>query len=123
MSVYVSKHTHKADHMHPWIGGTYELLRLTHKGKNHEPSDQVETSIEPKRSRRRHDGLHAGERQTQDTSECIVDAHGPSHALLTMDRGKHLGTVLEGHRSFAKRVHNSEEVHEQHHGPDSRASA
>ena len=103
---------HKADHRDPWMGGTYELLRLTHKGKDHEPSDQVETSIESERSRRRHDGLHARECQAQNTSECVVDAHGPGHTLLTVDRGKYLGTVLECHRSFAKRVHYREQVHE-----------
>ena len=121
--MYVSKHTHKADHRYPWIGGTYELLRLTHKGKDHEPSDQVETGIEPKCSRWRHDGLHTRKRQAQDTSECVVDAHGPGHTLLTVDRGKYLGTVLECHRSFAKRVHDGEQVHEQHHRSDSRAAA
>jgi hypothetical protein len=105
------------------MGSTYELLRLTHKGKDHEPSDQVKTGIEPKCTCRRHDGLHARERQAQDTSECVVDAHGPGHALLTVDRGEHLGTVLECHRSFAERVHDSEQVHEQHHRPDPRASA
>jgi hypothetical protein len=86
------------------MGGTCKLFRLTHKGKDHKPSDQVETSIEPKCSRWRHDGLHARERQAQDTSECVVDAHGPGHALLTMDCGEHLGTVRTAPQArFARR--------------------
>jgi hypothetical protein len=34
-------------------------------------------------------------------TESVVDADGPSHALLTLDGGEHLGGILESHWSFA----------------------
>lgn len=45
-------------------------------------------------------------------TEGVVDADGPSHALLTLDRGEDLGRVLEGHRAFTQRVADREQVDE-----------
>ena len=101
---------------------TYELLRLAHEAEDHEPGDQVQSSVEAKSTRRRHDGLHTWERQTEDTSERVVDADSPGHTLLAVDCGEHLCRILEGDWSFAERVHDGEEVDEQHHRADLRAS-
>lgn len=68
-----------------------ELLRLADETEDHEPGDQVQTGVEAKGTRGRHDVLHAGEGQTQNTGECVVDAHRPCHALLTLNRWEHFG--------------------------------
>lgn len=45
-------------------------------------------------------------------TESVVDADSPSHALLTLDGGEHLGRVLESHRTFTQRVADGEQVDE-----------
>jgi hypothetical protein len=40
----------------------------------------------------------------------VVDKHDPRHSLLSVDIVKHLGRVLESHRSLAERVADSEKV-------------
>jgi hypothetical protein len=45
-------------------------------------------------------------------TEGVVNANGPSHALLTLDRGEDFGRVLEGHRAFTQRVADREQVDE-----------
>ena len=42
----------------------------------------------------------------------VVDANGPSHPLLSLDRREHLGRVLERDGSLAERVRYCEEVDE-----------
>ena len=42
----------------------------------------------------------------------VVDANSPSHTLLTLDRRENFGGVLEGNRSFSKRIGDREEVDE-----------
>ena len=42
----------------------------------------------------------------------VVDANGPSHPLLSLDRREHLGRVLEGDGALAERVRYCEEIDE-----------
>lgn len=42
----------------------------------------------------------------------VVDADGPSHALLTLNRREDLGGILEGNGAFSERVGDCEEVNE-----------
>lgn len=42
----------------------------------------------------------------------VVDAHGPSHALLTLNRREDLSRVLESYRSFSQGIADGKEVHE-----------
>jgi hypothetical protein len=51
-------------------------------------------------------------------TEGVVDAHGPSHALLTLNRREYLGGILEGDRAFSQRVTYSEKIHEENHRTD-----
>ena len=45
-------------------------------------------------------------------TECVVDADGPGHALLTLDGGEHFGGVLESDRSFSHGVGDGKDVDE-----------
>ena len=45
-------------------------------------------------------------------TESVVDANGPSHSLLTLNGGEHLGRVLESDWSFSQGVADGEEVDE-----------
>lgn len=45
-------------------------------------------------------------------TESVVDAHSPSHTLLTLDGREDLGRVLEGDRSLTEGVADSEQVDE-----------
>ena len=45
-------------------------------------------------------------------TESVVDANGPSHSLLSLNRREHLGRVLESDWSFTQRVADSKEVDE-----------
>lgn len=40
----------------------------------------------------------------------VVDANSPSHSLLSLNGGKHLGRVLESDGSFTQRIADREEV-------------
>ena len=95
-----------------------ELLGLADEAEDHEPRYEVEAGVEPERTGGRHDGLHAGEGQRKDAGEGVVDAHGPGHALLTLDGGEHLGGVLESDGALSERVADGEEVDEEHDGTD-----
>lgn len=103
--------------------GTYELLGLTQEAEDHEPGDQVQPSVEAERTGLGHDGGHTREGKTKDTSEGVVDAHSPGHALLTVDGGKDLGTVLESDWSLTERVCDGEEVDKEYDGTDASATA
>ena len=81
-------------------------------------------------SSRRHDSLHSGECQTEDTgytnfgqsillqirgsqlTKGIVDTDNPSHSLLTLNVGEYFGGVLEGDRPLTQRIANRKEVDE-----------
>ena len=95
-----------------------QLLRLPHEAVDHAPCDQVEASVESESTSGCHDCLHARECKTEDTSEGVVDAHGPSHALLTLDGGEDLGRVLESNGTLTQRVGDCEEVDEENDGAD-----
>ena len=45
-------------------------------------------------------------------TESVVDANCPSHSLLTLNGGEHLGRILESDRSFSQGVADGEEVDE-----------
>lgn len=45
-------------------------------------------------------------------TESVVDANGPGHSLLTLNRREHLGRVLESDWPLAQRVGDGEEVDE-----------
>ena len=45
-------------------------------------------------------------------TECVVDADGPSHSLLTLNGREHLGGVLESDGPFTQGVADGEEVDE-----------
>jgi len=45
-------------------------------------------------------------------TESIVDANSPSHSLLSLNGGEHLGRVLERDWSFSQGVADGEEVDE-----------
>jgi hypothetical protein len=45
-------------------------------------------------------------------TESVVDANGPSHSLLTLNGGEHLGRILESDWSFSQGVADGEEVDE-----------
>jgi len=45
-------------------------------------------------------------------TESVVDANGPSHSLLSLNGGEHLGRVLESDWSFSQGVTDGEEVDE-----------
>jgi hypothetical protein len=45
-------------------------------------------------------------------TESVVDANGPSHSLLTLNGGEHLGRILESDRPFSQGVADGEEVDE-----------
>ena len=98
-----------------------ELLCLADEAEDHEPSDEIQTSVEAEGTGRCHDGLHARESQGQDTgydgvsaalscrqeytlTKGVVDAHSPGHTLLTLNGGEHLSGILECHGAFAKGI-------------------
>ena len=45
-------------------------------------------------------------------TESVVDANGPSHSLLTLNSGEHLGRILESDWSFSQGVADGEEIDE-----------
>jgi len=45
-------------------------------------------------------------------TESIVDANSPSHSLLSLNGGEHLGRVLERDWSFSQGVADGEEIDE-----------
>jgi len=45
-------------------------------------------------------------------TKSVVDANGPGHALLSLNRGKHLGGVLESHGAFSQGIADGEEINE-----------
>ena len=83
----------------------------------------IETGVESKGSSGRHDGLHAREGQTEDTSESVVDADGPSHSLLTLDGREDFGGVLESYRTLSQGIADGKKVDKQDDWSDLRASA
>lgn len=89
-----------------------ELLRLSDEAEDHEPSDQVQTGVKTECTGSRHDPVHTGERQAEDAGEGVVDAHGPGHALLTLDGGEDLSGILEGDWAFSEGVRDREEIDE-----------
>lgn len=99
-----------------------ELLRLAHEAEDHEPCDEIEAGVEAKGTSGRHDGLHAREGKRKDTSEGVVDADSPCHALLTLDGGEDLGGVLKGDGSFTKGIAYGEEIDKEHDGADTGAA-
>ena len=92
-----------------------ELLGFSDETEDHEPGDKIEPSVETEGSSWSHYVLHSREGQAENASESVVDANGPSHSLLTLNRRKHFGRILESDRSFTQRVGDCEEVHEQNH--------
>lgn len=95
-----------------------ELLGLTHEAEDHEPGNQIQTSIEAECTSRSHDRPHSREGQAEDTSKGVVDADSPRHALLTLDGREDLGRVLEGNWTLTERVHDGEEIDEQYNRAD-----
>jgi hypothetical protein len=49
-------------------------------------------------------------------TESVIDADSPSHSLLSLNGGEHLGRVLEGNGSFSQGVADSEEIDESDRG-------
>jgi hypothetical protein len=45
-------------------------------------------------------------------TESVVNTNGPSHSLLTLNGGKHLGRILESDWTFSQGVADGEEVDE-----------
>ena len=45
-------------------------------------------------------------------TKSIVDTNGPSHSLLSLNSGKHLGRVLESNWPFSQRVADGKKVDE-----------
>lgn len=78
-----------------------QLLGLADEAEDHDPRNEIKASIETESTDSSHDGGHAGEGETKNTGERVVDADSPSHALLTLDGGENLGGVLESHGAFA----------------------
>ena len=63
-------------------------------------------------SGRRHDSLHAWERQAKNSGKRIVDADSPGHTLLTLDGWEDFCRVLESDRAFPQGVADREEIDE-----------
>jgi len=96
-----------------------QLFSFSNEAEDHKPGYEIESSVETEGSCWRHDGLHSRERQTEDTSykeyvseilvilgserltKGVVNAHGPSHSLLTLNGREHLSGVLERNWPFA----------------------
>jgi hypothetical protein len=43
-------------------------------------------------------------------TKSVIDANRPSHSLLTLNGGEHLGRVLEGNWPFAQRVADGKQI-------------
>lgn len=50
--------------------------------------------------------------QERRLTKSVINADGPGHPLLSLNRGEHFRGVLKGDRSFTKGVHDCEEVYE-----------
>ena len=89
-----------------------ELLGLRNQEEDHDPSQEIESSVETKGPDVAHGGDHGREGKTEDASKERVDANCPGHTLLAMDGREDFGRVLESDWAFTKGIEDSEEVDE-----------
>lgn len=91
------------------------LFGLGYEQEDEEERYEVQSCIEPERTRRGHGAQHARESERQHRGPEVVGGDGPCHSDLTMREGEDFGAVHEWDRSFTGTVEGCEEVDEQCH--------